>query len=53
MQNCIIEIFLEKYKEVLENFNGEISLFSSFSDVIEQIISSKIKIIKKTPIVAH
>jgi len=49
----IIETFLNKYNEVLEDFNGEISLFNSFSDVIEQILSTKIRDIKKAPFAAH
>lgn len=49
----IIEIFLEKYKEVLTDFNGEISQFSSFSDIIERILTSKIKQYKKTLILEY
>lgn len=39
----IIESFLQNYKEALKDFNGEISLFRAFSNVIEQIIVSKLK----------
>ena len=49
----IIEIFLEKYKEVLEDFNGEISHFNSFSEVIERILTSKIKDFKKILILEY
>ena len=49
----IIENFLEKYKEVLEDFNGEISHFNSFSEVIERILTSKIKNFKKILILEY
>ena len=49
----IIEIFLENYKEVLKDFNGEISLFSSFSDIIERIIASKLEYFEKTLILEY
>ena len=38
----IIDTFLIKYIGILEDFNGEISLFKSFTDDIEEIINSKV-----------
>ena len=41
VSEIIIERFLKKYKEHLEDFNGEISLFKSFSKDILHIFESK------------
>jgi hypothetical protein len=38
----IIESFLAKYNDILENFNGEISHFKSFGEIIQDIISTKL-----------
>ena len=37
----LIENFLKNYKDVLKDFNGEISHFKSFSKEIMNILSSK------------
>ncbi|MFX1304188.1 MAG: hypothetical protein ACFE9X_12605 [Promethearchaeota archaeon] len=39
----IIDNFLENYKDYLEDFNGEISKFKSFSNQIIQILDTKFK----------
>jgi len=51
--NVIVETFLKKYKDLLADFNGEVSLFHSFSEVIEKIIYSKFKSINNAPIEIH
>lgn len=43
----IIDNFLKKYKVILEDFNGEISLFKSFSNHLIQILDTKFKDFKK------
>ncbi|GAI19648.1 unnamed protein product [marine sediment metagenome] len=43
----IIDKFIEKYKEVLQDFNGEISHFTSFSEDIVKILASKFEEFKK------
>ncbi|MHA2005736.1 MAG: hypothetical protein ACW980_00340 [Promethearchaeota archaeon] len=40
---CIIEEFLEKYKYLLGDFNGEISNFHSFSETLIEILTTKAK----------
>ena len=45
----IIEEFLEKYSEVLKDFNGEISTFQSFSELLSNILSLRTEI-RNTPI---
>ena len=47
LSETIINNFLVKYKHVLENFKGEISLFKSFSNQIMEILESKYKDYKK------
>ncbi len=37
-----INAFLIKYIGILEDFNGEISLFKSFTDDLEEIVNSKL-----------
>ena len=49
----IIDSFLAKYKLVLENFNGEISLFKSFSNHIIEIFESKFKDYKKSLLIEY
>lgn len=43
----IIDNFLENYKDYLEDFNGEISKFKSFSNNIIQILDTKFKDFKR------
>lgn len=43
----IIDNFLKKYKDYLEDFNGEISKFKSFSNNIIQILDTKFKDFKR------
>ena len=43
----IIETFLKKYKDFLKDFNGEISIFKSYSNDIIQILDTKFKDFKK------
>jgi hypothetical protein len=38
----ILDAFLIQFEDILDNFNGEISHFKSFSDTIEEILSSKL-----------
>ncbi|MFX1343551.1 MAG: hypothetical protein ACFFAI_00475 [Promethearchaeota archaeon] len=38
----IIESFLKKYKDILQNFNGEISNFKSFTKNVQEIVSIKL-----------
>lgn len=40
---CIIDNFLTRYHNLLKDFNGEISLFKSFSESVEHIVSTKLK----------
>ncbi len=44
----IIEEFLERYNEVLKDFNGEISVFQSFTEVLSNILDLRTEI--TTPI---
>jgi len=43
----IVEAFLTKFIGILEDFNGEISLFKSFTDDIEEIVNSKLENFRK------
>lgn len=43
VSEMIIEKFINKYREVLENFNGEISYFRPFSKKLDKIIQSQSK----------
>ena len=45
----ILEEFLEKYRDDLISFNGEISIFQSFSEILLNILDLKTEI-KNTPI---
>ncbi|MFW9784935.1 MAG: hypothetical protein ACFFFB_21825 [Candidatus Heimdallarchaeota archaeon] len=38
----IIDNFLNEYEELLKDFNGEISSFNSFSQIVEHIVSLKL-----------
>ncbi|MFX1418273.1 MAG: hypothetical protein ACFE9N_05055 [Promethearchaeota archaeon] len=49
----IINSFLYKYKNILENFNGEISVFKSFSNHVTQILESEFKDYQKALSVEH
>ena len=40
LSESIINKFLEEYKYILEDFNGEISLFKSFSEEIRKLLVS-------------
>jgi len=50
---AIIDNFLEKYRDILKDFNGEISLFKSFSNLIMEILDTKFKDIKKARYIEH
>ncbi len=43
ISETIIEEFLDKYNDVLKNFNGEVSIFHSFSKVLIDLIDFQIK----------
>jgi hypothetical protein len=43
VSEIIITSFLNQYKKILDNFNGEISHFKSFSGKIIKILNSKFK----------
>ncbi|MFW9988392.1 MAG: hypothetical protein ACFFC3_07040 [Candidatus Odinarchaeota archaeon] len=47
----IIEEFLNKYKEILQDFNGEISYFKPFSNQIVKIIRNQFRGFKDIPYV--
>ena len=49
----IVDKFLEKYEDVLEDFNGEISNFKSFSNQINKILNNQSKDFKKAPYVEY
>ena len=49
----IIERFLEKYEVALKDFNGEISLFKSFSKEIEEELTSNTDEFKKLLTMEH
>ena len=53
ISGMIIDKFLEKYKEVLQDFNGEISHFKSFSNQIIKILNNQFKDSKKVPYVEY
>lgn len=40
---CIVDNFLSNYIDILEDFNGEISKFKPFSEIVEKIVSTKLK----------
>ena len=47
----IIDNFIKKFRTDLKDFNGEISNFHTFSHVLEKVIESKDKDIKKIPLI--
>lgn len=49
----MIDNFLVKYREILKDFNGEISQFKSFSKDIIQILASKFDHFKKFLIIEN
>ncbi len=49
----VIEAFLIKYIEILKDFNGEISLFKTFTDDIEKIINSNVDNFRKVLILEN
>ncbi|MFW9941998.1 MAG: hypothetical protein ACFFFT_13225 [Candidatus Thorarchaeota archaeon] len=49
----ILESFLIKYDELLENFTGEVSNFKSFAKTVQDIVSTKIPDFKKSIPLAH
>ena len=49
VSEMIIENFLNQHKEILEDFNGDISYFSPFSKNVETILKSKFKDFMKIP----
>ncbi|MFX0022617.1 MAG: hypothetical protein ACFE9S_09835 [Candidatus Hermodarchaeota archaeon] len=53
VSETIISRFLTLYKDVLDNFNGEISHFKSFSKPIIEILCSEFKDFKKISYLEH
>ena len=51
--NRIANDFLLRYDERLRNFNGEISHFKSFSEVVEDYVSSEFKDLKDAITLEH
>ena len=51
ISEMIIDKFLQKYKDVLQDFNGEISSFKTFSKNIIKILNSQLKDFKKAPFI--
>ena len=49
----IIDNFLSKYEDKLDDFNGEISHFKSFSNIIVDILNSKFKDFKEVLYIEH
>ena len=49
----IIESFLTEYNDLLKNFNGEVSHFTSFAKIVQDIISTKFTEFKKAVSVEH
>lgn len=43
ISETIIKSFINQYKDILDNFNGEVSHFRSFSEEIIKILRSKFK----------
>jgi hypothetical protein len=43
VSEMIIQKFINQYKEILEDFNGDISYFRPFSENLETILKSKFK----------
>ena len=53
ISETIISSFLTQYKDILNNFNGEISNFRSFSKQIIKILNTKFKDFTKFSFVEH
>ena len=53
ISDTIINCFLTQYKEILDNFNGEISQFKYFSQMIIKILNSKFKDFTKIDYLEH
>jgi len=49
----IVESFLTKYSEILEDFNGEVSHFKSFAKIVQDVVSTKLIDFKKAVSVEH
>ena len=49
LANRLVQNFLTIYKDKIDDFNGEVSNFSSFIDFITEVFDSK----KKTPLMEH
>ncbi|NVM38622.1 MAG: hypothetical protein HWN81_23745 [Candidatus Lokiarchaeota archaeon] len=49
----IVDKFFKKYKEILQDFNGEISHFKSFSNQIIKILNNQFKDSRKAPFVEY
>jgi len=49
----IIDNFLIKFGKILEDFNGEVSNFSSFKKIVEDIISTRLPNFKKVISIEH
>ncbi|MFX1593391.1 MAG: hypothetical protein ACFFCL_11930 [Promethearchaeota archaeon] len=49
ISETIIIRFLSQYKDILDDFNGEISLFKSFSEQIIEILNSQFKDFMRIP----
>ncbi|MFX1317414.1 MAG: hypothetical protein ACFE9T_16250 [Promethearchaeota archaeon] len=47
----IIDNFIVKFGDNLEDFDGEISNFYTFSDALEKLLKTKDKKIKRTPLI--
>ncbi len=53
LSECIINKFLKEYKDILEDFNGEISIFKSFSEEIRKLLASDFNEFKNLLIIEH
>ncbi|MFX0037877.1 MAG: hypothetical protein ACFFCY_04160 [Promethearchaeota archaeon] len=53
ISETIISSFVNEYKDILNNFNGEISCFKPFSKQIIQILNTEFKDFMKTSYLEH
>ncbi|MFX1383257.1 MAG: hypothetical protein ACFFBP_12520 [Promethearchaeota archaeon] len=53
LADILIKKFLNLYKNELKDFNGEISTFRSFSQIVEQTINPKFLDMKKIPTIEY
>ncbi|MFX0002194.1 MAG: hypothetical protein ACFE9J_01805 [Candidatus Hermodarchaeota archaeon] len=53
VSETIISSFVNEYKDILNNFNGEISCFKSFSKQIIKILNKEFKDFTKTSYLEH